>query len=291
MKNQKIAAITYGSVFSVIYLLITILAMTIPMIEGIILVIMPIFATYYAIKFSYKEIILFNICSLLICFLLSISDPFFTLLYIFPTLIIGDVFGITIKFKIKPFSSFIILTLSYFLMNILSLYFTKIIYNIDLLAYLLNNDQNLIQYFSLGLLFIISLVESILCISIVYNELKKLNIQIIMENLNTWYFEFLFIFCFILCLVFKFINFNIHFILFLLCLVILIPSFINFLKIYKHKNLFFIILGIFYIFSLVPINLYLNSTFIPILLLFPFFILEFAILCQKMYNQAKEKKK
>lgn len=78
MKNQKIAAITYGSVFSVIYLLITILAMTIPMIEGIILVIMPIFATYYAIKFSYKEIILFNICSLLICFLLSISDPFFT---------------------------------------------------------------------------------------------------------------------------------------------------------------------------------------------------------------------
>ena len=40
-----------------------------------------------------------------------------------------------------------------------------------------------------------------------------------------------------------------------------------------------------------PINLYLNSTFIPILLLFPFFILEFAILCQKMYNQAKEKKK
>ena len=265
--------------------------MTIPMIEGIILVIMPIFATYYAIKFSYKEIILFNICSLLICFLLSISDPFFTLLYIFPTLIIGDVFGITIKFKIKLFSSFIILTLSYFLMNILSLYFTKIIYNIDLLAYLLNNDQNLIQYFSLGLLFIISLVESILCISIVYNELKKLNIQIIMENLNTWYFEFLFIFCFILCLVFKFINFNIHFILFLLCLVILIPSFINFLKIYKHKNLFFIILGIFYIFSLVPINLYLNSTFIPILLLFPFFILEFAILCQKMYNQAKEKKK
>ena len=168
---------------------------------------------------------------------------------------------------------------------------TKIIYNIDLLAYLLNNDQNLIQYFSLGLLFIISLVESILCISIVYNELKKLNIQIIMENLNTWYFEFLFIFCFILCLVFKFINFNIHFILFLLCLVILIPSFINFLKIYKHKNLFFIILGTFYIFSLVPINLYLNSTFIPILLLFPFFILEFAILCQKMYNQAKEKKK
>ena len=124
-----------------------------------------------------------------------------------------------------------------------------------------------------------------------FNELKKLNIQIIMENLNTWYFEFLFIFCFILCLVFKFINFNIHFILFLLCLVILIPSFINFLKIYKHKNLFFIILGIFYIFSLVPINLYLNSTFIPILLLFPFFILEFAILCQKMYNQAKEKKK
>ena len=49
--------------------------------------------------FSFKETLLFNIVTIIICFLVAIIDPLYTILYVVPTLIVGDLFEFCYSIK------------------------------------------------------------------------------------------------------------------------------------------------------------------------------------------------
>lgn len=287
MKRNQIQSISYAGIFAAIYMIITLLSVVFPFLEGFILVIMPIFATYYAIHFSCKQTFIFNLVTLILCFLLSYSDPFFAFIYILPTLIVGDIFGFLIKKKIPFFLTFFFLSLTFLLTNLLTLYLTKIIYHLDLFTYLFSNEKKVMSEFAFSFLFIISIVEAILCQIYILGELKKINITLKKENFSASFYSLIGCCSFIFMCIFKCFSANLYYLLFLFSILLSFPSLYCFFQKRKHLSLSIFVIGAFYILTIFPLNLYLNYTYIPIVLMLPILMIEIAIFCQKMYNKKR----
>ena len=114
MKVKSLNAITLGGIFAAIYTVITIISVYIfPLIGVIGLLILPIFSAYYSSLYNFKETLIFNIATLFTCFIVGIADPFYAILYVLPTLVVGDVFGILNRHKIKYYTTIFLQTLSY----------------------------------------------------------------------------------------------------------------------------------------------------------------------------------
>ena len=157
--HRKINSMTLAAIFAGIYLIMSALSLALPFLDGIILVIMPIFATYYAAKYHLKEIILFNVATLILCFLVTYADPFFSVLYIFPTLLVGDIFGFLYQKKVPYITTYFILSITFLLTNLFSFYLTNVIYNIDLMKEIFNHP-GFIADFSLSFFLIFSMLEA-----------------------------------------------------------------------------------------------------------------------------------
>lgn len=286
MNHKKINALTLASIFSAIYVIISILASLIPILDLFVLIVMPIFAAYYSCRFKAKETILFNISCVLLCFLFSYSDPFYAVIYILPTLIIGDIFGILIKHKVSYYVMLFTMTFVYLMMNVLSIYLTDIIYI----------DSKIIEFISLLMskrtiiitLYLVSLVQAYLSQVILTHELKKFAITVNREkdvpSYNYWFNLVMILMT--TCLFF--IDKNVYFIFYLLTYSACIASIIKFIAKIKYKAIIIGVTALFYIISLIFIGTNLGFYYCTLFLLsIPLFI-QIVFLCQIMYNFHKQ---
>ncbi len=286
MYQKKIKAMTLAAIFAAIYIIMSALSLAFPFLDTIILVIMPIFATYYSARYAFKEIVLFNITTLVLCFLVTLSDPFFSILYIVPTLFVGDIFGLLYKKKVPYYTSFFILALTFAFTNLFSFYFTKVIYDIDLLKEIFNN-KGFIKDFSLSFLLIFSMLESFICQKLVVQELKKFQLSSPIETKIPIYY---FIFNFLLILLSigcRWIWINLYLCLFVLVCAISSFSIIEFIKKIKYKTIFFLISILWIMLSSIPFIYYKLYVDLPLIILGFILILQIVYLCQIMYNNLK----
>lgn len=291
MKNkEKINSITLAAIFAAIYIIMSAISIFIPVLDAIILVIMPIFATYYAARYSFKEVLIFNIATILLCFLVTVSDPFFAVLYIFPTLVVGDVFGLLYKTKVPYYTSYFVLSITFLLTNIFSFYLTNVIYEIDLLKEIFNNE-GFSKYFSLSFLLIFSMIESFVCQKMVTNELKKFHLEVkVEESIPTYYYPL----CILLglsCVGFYFVWTNLYLCLFALFLFIASFSIYRLFKNAKQKYLLAIIFLLVIFMGAIPLISFKKYDLVPMIIIGIVILLQIVYLCKIMYNYKKEAQK
>ena len=104
--NKNLKSITLGAIFAALYAIMSFLSIYFIPILGVIgLIVLPIFAAYYASLYKFKEVLIFNIATILLCFISGISDPGYVILYVLPTLIIGDIYGLLNRLNIKYYTT------------------------------------------------------------------------------------------------------------------------------------------------------------------------------------------
>ena len=104
-----------------------------------------------------------------------------TFFYLFPSLISGIIFGILIKYNVHGFYILFISSLSNIVLEILSILFLKIIYNIDFLnviSTLLNINIDKLNNIFLVSLFLFSYIQMLLSYIIIEAEISKFNFKI-----------------------------------------------------------------------------------------------------------------
>lgn len=291
MKNkEKINSITLAAIFAAIYIIMSAISIFIPVLDAIILVIMPIFATYYAARYSFKEVLIFNIATILLCFLVTVSDPFFAVLYIFPTLVVGDVFGLLYKTKVHYYTSYFVLSITFLLTNIFSFYLTNVIYEIDLLKEIFNNE-GFSKYFSLSFLLVFSMIESFVCQKMVTNELKKFHLEVkVEESIPTYYYPL----CILLglsCVGFYFVWTNLYLCLFALFLFVASFSIYQLFKNANQKYLLAIIFLLVIFMGAIPLISFKKYDLVPMIIIGIVILLQIVYLCKIMYNYKKEAQK
>ncbi len=271
-KAKNVKAITLGGIFSAIYLILTLISVyVLPILSIFGLLIFPIFAAYYASVFHFKEVIIFNISTLLLCFFSSIGDPFFTLLYIAPTLVVGDLFGLLNHLKIKYYTTLLLQTIAYSITNILALYLAQWIYEIQIISFFFS-DQWVYENFSLTLLFLLSGAESVFSCLFMNDQLRKLHLVKEKEKSYPFYGYISYVVLFALSMTMYFISSNFFFLFISILFIITIPILLEISKKWKHFNWYLLI----YILLLASLNFYLCYlelySLIPLVLLIPFCI-------------------
>ena len=119
-KNIDVKSITLAGILAAVYVVITELSVysVIPLLSVFSLMIMPIFAAYYASIYDFKKVLLFNVTTMILCFIVGIADPLYSVLYVLPTLIVGDLFGLFNKLKLKYYTTILLQTFSFSITNI-----------------------------------------------------------------------------------------------------------------------------------------------------------------------------
>ena len=288
--HKKINSITLAAIFAAIYLVISALSLAFPFLDGVLLVIMPIFATYYAAIYKTKEIVLFNVATLCLCFLVTVSDPFFSILYIFPTLLVGDCFGLLIKKKIPAYTSYFILSIIYLLTNLFSFYLTEVFYDINLLNELFHN-QGFIQDFSLSFLLLFSMLEAFCCQNIIKNELQKFHLFISYETTFPLYYFISVISLSFFTFIFLFIWINLYLACFFLVFALSIFLIKELICIIKHRTLIIFTFLVLLFFIAIPLVANQKYVYLPLLFLIPNLILQIVYFCQILYNRKRKNKK
>ena len=161
-KNVDVKAITLAGILAAVYVVVTILSVysIIPLLSVFSLMIMPIFAAYYASIYSFKKVMLFNITTIILCFLVGIADPIYTLLYVVPTLIVGDLFGVFNKLKLKYYTTILLQTITFSLTNIAALLLAEKVYEIQIIEAIIS-DAWVYENLSFTILFLLSVAEAV----------------------------------------------------------------------------------------------------------------------------------
>ena len=272
-KNVDVKAITLAGILAAVYVVVTILSVysIIPLLSVFSLMIMPIFAAYYASIYSFKKVMLFNITTILLCFLVGIADPIYTLLYVVPTLIVGDLFGVFNKLKLKYYTTILLQTITFSLTNIAALLLAEKVYEIQIIEAIIS-DKWVYENLSFTILFVLSGAEAIFCSMFIFEKLKSFKMVKIKEKQMPEYGYVSIVFLFLLSILFYFISNNLYFLVITIIAILMIPILNHFIKSIKHFN--FILLAYFLITITINFALCYYNLFyvIPLVVLSPIFI-------------------
>lgn len=285
MKNNKIInSITLGAMFAAIYGIFSAISIYVLQILSVVgLFIMPIFAAYYASIYKFKETLLFNISVLVVCFLVGIADPIYCLIYVLPTLIVGDIYGLLSRLKIKFYTTMILQTITYSITNILALVLAEKLYDTEIIRFIIS-DEWTYQNLSLSILFVLSGAEAVVSCAFSYEQLAKIKIYKEKEKQYPMYGYIAIIILTILASITYFINNNVYF----LCITIAIVTLLGLVyELTKHprRKLIFILYII--ICSITSLTLLYFSFYRLVLLalLIPFAIYSVFIIVQYLINK------
>ena len=250
-KHISNKAITTAAILAATYAIISALSVysIMPILSVFSLMVMPIFAAYFASVFSFKETLLFNIVTIIICFLVAIIDPLYTILYVVPTLIVGDVFGFFRKLKLKYFTTMFLQTITYSITNFVALYLAEYFYDIQIISVIIA-DEWVYKNLSLSILFVLSGAEAVFSSLFISEQLKKVSIIKIKEKEMPLYGYMAFVGLFLLSILFYFISNNFYFLMVLMMAILIIPILSMFIKKIKHFD--FLLLG--YVIIMITIN-------------------------------------
>lgn len=272
-KHISNKAITTSAILAATYAIISALSVysIMPILSVFSLMVMPIFAAYFASVFSFKETLLFNIVTIFICFLVAIIDPLYTILYVVPTLIVGDLFGFFTKLKLKYFTTMFLQTITYSITNFIALYLAEYFYDIQIISVIIA-DEWVYKNLSLSILFILSGAEAVFSSLFISEQLKKVSIIKIKEKEMPTYGYMAFVSLFLLAILFYFISNNFYFLMVLMMAILIIPILSMFIKKIKHFD--FLLLG--YVIIMITINFalcYFDLMYlIPLAILLPFMV-------------------
>ena len=244
-------AITTAGILAATFAVISALSVysVMPILSVFSLMIMPIFAAYFASVFSFKETLLFNLVTIVLCFFVAIVDPLYTLLYVVPVLIVGDLYGVFTKMKLKYFTTMFLQTITYSITNIIALYLAEYFYDIQIISIIIA-DEWVYKNLSLSILFVLSGAEAVFSSLFISEQLKKVSIIKIKEKEMPIYGYISFVGLFLLAVLFYFVSNNFYFLMVLMMAILIIPILSMFIKKIKHFD--FLLLG--YVIIMITIN-------------------------------------
>lgn len=272
-KHISNKAITTAAILAATYAIVSALSVysVMPILSVFSLMVMPIFAAYFASVFSFKETLLFNITTIVLCFLVAIIDPLYTILYVVPTLIVGDLFGVFTKMKLKYFTTMFLQTITYSITNFIALYLAEYFYDIQIISVIIS-DEWIYKNLSLSILFILSGAEAVFSSLFISEQLKKVSIIKIKEREMPLYGYVTFVGLFLLAILFYFLSNNFYFLMVLMMAILCIPILSMLIKKIKHFD--FLLLG--YVIVMITVNFalcYFDLMYvIPLAILLPFMV-------------------
>ena len=282
--KKNIKAITDAGIIAALYLVITIISVYFYNLTSIgCLIIMPIFIAYYSSVYNFKETLLTNLAIVITTLLIGFVDPLYSLFYVIPSLLIGDLYGFLNKRNVGYYTTIFLQTITFSITNILSVILAEIIYETKIIEFIINDDL-IIENFSFSILFILSGAEAVLSTMFISEKLKKLNIIKNVEKKMPLYAYIAILSLFLLSVAFFFINHNVYFLLLTMTCIISIPVFADIFNKLKGKPLFSIAI----IFSLVSSS-YLLCFFklyqlIPMIFMLVLFVYSIVKIINYIYN-------
>ena len=290
-KKFDTKAITLAGILSAVYVVVTLLSVynIIPLLSVFSLMIMPIFAAYYASIYSFKKVLLFNVATMILCFVVGIADPLYSVLYVLPTLIVGDLFGLFNKIKVKYYTTILLQSITFSLTNIFALILAEKFYEIQIIEAIIS-DKWVYENLSFTILFLLSGAEAIFSSMFIFEKLRSFNIIKVKEKKMPDYVYICVVFLFLACIGAYFVSNNIYFLLITIMLILIIPILSDFIKKIKHFNL--MLLGYFIVTITINFALCIYELFylIPVASLFPIFVYCLVKSIIYIYNINKVKK-
>ena len=251
---------------------------------------MPIFSAYYSSIYSFKYTLLYNVTVLILTFLSGIIDPLYPLFYVLPSLIIGDLFGLFNKLKVKYYTTIFLQTIAYSITNILAILLAEKLYEVELIGFIIS-DTWILENLSLTILFILSGAEAVFCSMFVTEKLKTLSIKKEIEKempiigyiTNTLLFT--------LSVLFYFFNKNLYFLFICMNIVISIPIISKLIGKIANKTPL-LLLALISIFSMVYLLCYFSFYYLTCLVFtFILFIYSLVKIIIYIYNINNKKEK
>lgn len=287
-KKQQINSITLGGIFAAIYMILTLLSVYLFSILSVFgLILMPVFAAYYASIYRVKETFLFNLATLIVCLICAVQDPFFVLLYILPTLIIGDLFGLLNHLKIPFYATLFLQSLAYSLTNYLAIILAQMIYQTNIISVIIPSVY-IYQNFSLCILFVLSGAEAIVATTFVSEQLARLKIVKEKETAIGLSGMITIGLCFILTFFFSYISNNFCHFFFFIGIILSIPQLFAFIHKIKYKELFLALFAVVMICLCFYLSYLEKYRWILFSWMIPFLILDIANLIIYIYNINKK---
>ena len=290
-KKVDIKAITLAGILSAVYVVVTLFSVynIIPLLSVFSLMIMPIFAAYYASIYSFKKVLLFNLTTMILCFIVGLADPLYSILYVIPTLIVGDLFGLFNKLKIKYYTTILLQTIAFSLTNIAALLLAEKFYEIQIIEVIIS-DKWVYENMSFTILFLLSGAEAIFSSMFIFEKLKSFNIIKVKEKSMPDYGYITIVSLFLLAILTYFISNNLYFLVITLILILMIPILNTFIKKIKHFNL--VLLAYFIVTITINFALCIYELFyvIPLVALSPIFVYSLVKSIIYIYNINKLKK-
>ncbi len=173
---------TFMALMSAINVVVTLLTCFLWYLAIVLILILPLTSVLVGLYCKKRYYPLYIICSLLLCYLVTIYDPINTLFYVFPALLSGFCFSIFVKIKFPKIFLIIVPAIINLLFNYLAIPFINYFYGQDIL----NTLQQLLfltkfEYFNLivpSILFIFSFIQALLSFLIIKDELIKFKYDI-----------------------------------------------------------------------------------------------------------------
>ena len=181
-KNTLLENMTFMALMSAINVIVSLLISFVFYLAIILVLILPLTSILVGLYCKKRYYPLYIICTLLLCFLVTMYDPLNTLFYVFPALISGFVLSFLIRLNVPAVylvaaSSLINLGFNYLFIPVI-----RFFYGQDVLL-ILQSLLGLASYQNFyilvpTLLFLFSFLQSLLSILIIKDELKKFNYPI-----------------------------------------------------------------------------------------------------------------
>lgn len=289
--KNNLKSITLGAIFAAIYAIMCFLSVYFISFLGVIgLIILPFFAAYYASLYKVKEILVFNIATIILCFISGISDPGYVILYVLPTLIIGDIYGLLNKLNIKYYTTIFLQTIAYSITNVIAIYLGELLYDTKIIEFIFGNNKWIYENLSLVILFIFSGAEAVVSSVFIAERLRTINIFKQKETTYPMYCYMALILLFIISIIFIFINLNIYFLCVLMFAIISFPKTYSLLEKINNKTVIVTIIVIAFTLLSFIMSYFNVFYYIFIVLMIPLFICSIFILISKLIKFIKEKR-
>lgn len=271
--NKNLKSITLGAIFAALYAIMSFLSIYFIPILGVIgLIVLPIFAAYYASLYKFKEVLIFNIATILLCFISGISDPGYVILYVLPTLIIGDIYGLLNRLNIKYYTTIFLQTIAYSVTNIIAIYLGELLYDTKIIEFIFGNNKWIYENLSLTILFVLSGAEAVVSSIFIAERLQAINIIKEKEKTYPIYCYISMIILFIASIVFSFVSLNVYFLCFLMFLIISFSKVYEIVDKMKNKTLFTTIFAIAFIIISFVLSAFNKFIYIFLIIMVPMFL-------------------
>ena len=172
---KKYNYLTLGGLFISLHLLFVLMSKILAGSELILVIFLPLLSTIYALKFGFKEVVIFDISTFLLC---AIFEPISTFIYVLPALICGTLYGELRKSKMKELSLVYISGLSHSFSFLIAFLFISIMFKevdfFNIFSSFIHKEGDEFYLSIYMILILYGLIEAFLVHIITNNELKKL---------------------------------------------------------------------------------------------------------------------